>query len=76
MENRYPEYIMCMLRQRFCSKETDKSNDDVLNSLTPNEVFEEVCNFEGLVRYAYIIKKWVNDIYNVDLDELSMDCEE
>lgn len=76
MENRYPEYIMCMLRQRQRLDENDTSKDSVINTYTPNEAFEEVCNWEGLINYAYTIKKWIRDIYNIDLDELSMDLEE
>lgn len=76
MENKYPENIMICIRQRFDMSGSDTSKDDIINEMTPDEVFEEVCEWHGLIGYDYTIKSWIRDIYNIDLDELSMDLEE
>lgn len=37
---------------------------------TPNEIFESVLEYEGIIGYTYKIKEWVKDIYGVDLDSI------
>lgn len=63
----YPEYILKMLRQRDGLDEDDKSNDDVFNSYSHNEAFDQACNWEGLINYGCIIRDWIEDIYGVKL---------
>lgn len=47
------------------------SMDRELNELSPNEVFEIVVCWNGLLGgYAETIKDWVNEIYGVDLDKI------
>ena len=65
MENRYPEYIMQKLRQRRGLEEDDVSEDSDINTLSPSESFDEVCNWEGLINYGSTIRGWINDIYGV-----------
>ena len=67
MENKYPEYIMKNLRQRRGLEEDDVKEDQDINTLSPSEAFDEVCNWEGLINYGGIIKGWVNDIYGVKI---------
>jgi len=64
------EYILKILRQRYKLDENDKSKDKDFIYLSANEVFEHVTTWEGLINYADTIKKWVNDIYKVDLDNV------
>jgi hypothetical protein len=73
--NKYPENIMECLRQRRGLESFDISEDCNLNEYTSNEAFEEVCNWNGLVRWGYIIKGWVKDIYGIDLDEIEKKVE-
>lgn len=68
--NRYPNNIMEHLRQREGLDKYDISKDDELSMLTPNEVFKEVCNWNGLLGgYDDTIKSWVKSIYGIDLEE-------
>lgn len=70
MKHKYPEYIMKMLRQRLGLDEDDTSRDTELNTYSPSEAFEEVCNWEGLINYASTIKHWIEGIYGFDIDEI------
>lgn len=67
-ENKYPEYIMQDLRQRRGLEPDDTSEDKDINTLSPNEAFYEVCQWDGLLGYDSTIKNWIKDIYKVDLD--------
>ena len=69
-KNRYPEHIMKTLRQRLGLEEDDASRDEFINTYSPSEAFEEVCNWEGLINYASEIKWWIESIYGVDLDTI------
>lgn len=66
----YPEHILRKLRQRENLEPTDKSKDSIFNELSPGIVFDEVCNWEGLINYSYTIKNWIKDVYGVDLEEI------
>lgn len=68
--NKYPENIMRYLRQRKGLELNDTTCDDEINLMTPNEAFEEVLGWDGLIGYAYIIKRWIEDIYGIDLDAM------
>ena len=68
--NKYPENIMGYLRQRKGLEPDDTTRDNEINTLTPNEAFEEVLEWDGLIGYAYIIKRWIEDIYGIDLDAM------
>lgn len=59
----YPEYILKMLRQRRGLDANDKSRDDVLNSMSMDKAFDEVCNWNGLINYGGVIRGWIMDIY-------------
>lgn len=76
MENKYPEDIMEILRQRLGLEEDDTSRDSEINTYTPSEAFEEVCNWEGFLGYASTIKSWIEDIYGIDLDSIETETEE
>lgn len=68
---RYPESIMKYLRQRIGLEEYDFSKDDELNKMSPNDVFANVVEWNGLIGgYADTIKQWVYHIYGIDLDEI------
>lgn len=42
--------------------------DEEINGMTPNELFETVLNYEGLLYYAEKIKRIVKDTYGIDLN--------
>lgn len=64
--NRYPEEIMECVRQRCGLEKFDDSKDEEINQLSPDEVFDHVCNWNGLLGYASTIKSWIRDIYNMN----------
>lgn len=67
----YPESIMERVRQNLGLEEDDTSEDDFINSLSKNEIFERCCAWEGLLGgWHHILKGWVESIWNVDLDSL------
>lgn len=68
-ENRYPEYIMKKLRQHLGLESNDTSRDDEINTYSGNEAFEGVLEWEGICGYTEFIKMWIQDIYEIDLNE-------
>lgn len=70
MDVTYPEYIMKVLRQRRGLEEDDTRLDEEFNLMTPPEVLEEVLEWDGLIGYFCTIKKWIDDIYGFDIDEM------
>jgi hypothetical protein len=65
---KYDEYIMNFLRQRFGLESDDNSLDNEINKMTEEEVFNEVCNWNGLYGWGTIVKGWIRDIYRIDVD--------
>lgn len=65
--NKYSEEIMECVRQRWGMERFDVSRDEEINQLSPDEVFDHVCNWNGLLGYATTIKTWIKSIYEVDL---------
>lgn len=68
--NKYSETIMECIRQRLGLEKEDTSRDEEINELSSEEVFEHVCNWNGLLGYAYTIKSWIREIYKVDLNNI------
>lgn len=69
--DRYPEYILRYLRQRKGLEEDDTHLDDKFQSMSPDHVFSEVLEWEGLLGgWDRQIKGWIHDIYGVDIDEM------
>lgn len=69
--NKYSEEIMRYLRQREGLNKYDFSKDDELNQMTPNEVFDNVVKWNGLMGgYTETIKDWVKEIYGVNLNKI------
>jgi len=68
--NKYPESIMECVRQRWRLEKYDDSRDEEINELSPDEILEHVCNWNGLIGYASTIKSWIEDIYKLKLVEV------
>lgn len=65
----YPENILKFLRKREGLEPQDTSQDEELNKLSPDKVFEKIVVWNGLLGdYDTIIKEWIKDIYRVDLE--------
>lgn len=67
--NKYSEEIMQTLRKRQGLDQFDTSEDEFLSEMKPDTVFNEVCNWNGLIRYDYTIKNWIKDIYGITLPD-------
>ena len=65
----YPEYILKDLRQREGYDENDSSHDEWLNEMEPDDAFDEVCTWNGLIRYGGVIRGWIKAIYGIDFDD-------
>lgn len=46
-------------------------SEEEFNSLTPNEIFDKYCDYEGLINYGGWIRGLVKQIYEIDLNEIS-----
>jgi hypothetical protein len=67
MNNKYPEHIMGILRQRLGLEFDDTSRDVEILTYSHNEVFDEVCEWEGLIDYGDKIRELVDSIYGIEL---------
>ena len=65
---KYPENIMRMVRESFDLEPDDTNCDGEIDLMTNREIFEAICNYEGLIGYADTIIGWINQIYGVDLN--------
>lgn len=70
---KYPEYIIKMLRQNHGYEEDDNRFDEELQAMSPDIAFARVCEWEGLINYSSIIKEWIEAIYGINLDEIDED---
>lgn len=68
--NKYSDEIMRYLRQREGLDEYDFTKDDELNQMSSNEVFDNVVMWNGLIGYSRTIKRWIKEIYGIDLEEI------
>lgn len=66
--NQYPEYIMRMLREHEGLEPDNHNHDAVFQHMAPSDVFSKVLEQEGFVNHDWTIKKWIRDIYKVNLD--------
>ena len=64
----FPENIMATIRQYLGLDRLDRSKDEEINAYTPEEAFDIVVNYEGLIGYTETIKGWIKDIYKVELE--------
>jgi hypothetical protein len=44
---------------------------DIVKSFSKNEVFDMTLRYNGFIGYTETIKRWIKDIYGVDLDKIS-----
>ena len=68
MNQNYPEYILKKLRIFNGLEEEDTSRDEEFQELPPEEVFDQVMKFDGIIGYRYTMLRWIQDIFKVKLD--------
>lgn len=73
MNQNYPEYIMKKVREFNYLNEEDTSRDEEFQSMSPEEVFDQVLKYDGIIGYRYTILRWIADIFKVKLDILGDD---
>jgi hypothetical protein len=69
--SKYKEHLMKKLREMRDLEDDDTSRDTEIWADTPNEIFDTVLKFDGIIGYSTRIKGYIKDIYGVDLDALS-----
>lgn len=67
--NKYPDYIMMNIRNSLGLDAYNTERDDEINSMDKDELFNQLCSWHGIGSYVTAIKQWVNDIYNVSLEQ-------
>lgn len=67
MENKYPAYIMRKVRMNLGLDVDDTSRDEYINSMSRNEAFGRVLEWEGIIGYDQRIMSIVEDIFDVKL---------
>lgn len=65
--NKYDTNIMGALRQNLGLKADDVSKDQLINTMSKDEVLDRVATWNGLLGYGYTIKSWVERIYGIML---------
>ncbi len=46
----------------------DTFKDDKINEMSPNEIFEKWCEWNGFINYSETFRKVVGSIYGIDID--------
>lgn len=67
---KYPENIMRMVRGNLDLEADDANRDGEIKAMSKQEVFNRVCNWDGLIDYGNTIIKWINQIYGIDLNKM------
>ena len=70
MLERYPEYILEIVRQqKYALEESDNSKDFEIQKLEPDEIFDSCLQWECIMGYTETIKEWIEELYKVDLNK-------
>ena len=67
--NKYFDGIMEDVRGNLGLNPDDESMDEEINFMTRQEIFNRVCEWNGLINHGELIREWVEDIWGIDLDE-------
>jgi hypothetical protein len=69
--NKYSEDIMIQLRQRRGLEKYDISEDEEINNMNKEKIFEALFGWNGLRGWDYTIKNWIKEVYGIELDSES-----
>lgn len=64
----YPEWLLKNIRQNLGLEPDDTSQDDEINAMSKQEVFERYLTWQGIIGYSNRIISVIETIYNVELD--------
>ena len=60
--------VMGRVRQFLGAEENDTKYDAQIKSMDKSEVFDACLKWEGIIGYDSLIKKWVEQIWKVELE--------
>lgn len=66
----YSDSVMRRVRNVMGLEDNDESRDTEIRQLSPKEVFDYVLSYEGIIHFTDTIINWIDDIYEVDLDDI------
>lgn len=66
---KYPERIMRDVRKNLRLDEMDTSRDLEIYQMDRKDILNAVCTWNGLVGYGYTIAGWIEDIYQIKLED-------
>lgn len=66
---KYPENIMRDVRRNLGLDEMDTSRDLEIYQMDRKDILNAVCTWNGLIGYGYTIASWIEDIYQIKLDD-------
>ena len=56
------------VRENLGLKIGDTSKDDKINSMSPNEMFNRWCEWNGFINYSETFRAVIGNIYGVNID--------
>lgn len=70
-ETDYPDDIFeDLLGNLGYDEDADVSEaNELINDMSKSEVLNRVATWNGLIDYGYTIKRWIKDIYGIDLND-------
>ena len=68
---KYFDNIMEDVRQNLGLDPEDTSRDEEINTMSRQEVFNRVCEWNGLIGYGETIRDWKENIWGVDLEDIA-----
>lgn len=69
--NKFSEEFMKVARQQYGLEEDDTSRDDEINAYTKLEMLDKMLKWEGILGYIDYIVSWINELFDVDLEDLN-----
>ena len=67
---KYPENIMRNVRGNLGLEYNDTSCDNKIEAMSKSEIFNRVCEWDGLIDYGDTIIRWIKQIYGIDLNKI------
>lgn len=64
----YPEWLLKDIRKNLGLEADDTSQDDEINAMSKQEVFERYLTWQGIIGYSDRIISVIETIYNIQLD--------
>lgn len=66
--NKYPQYIVRTVRECLGLDEEDSSRDNIINRMSPSEVFRRCLEWEGIIGYNMRIISLIEDCWGIKIE--------